>query len=60
MEDLEIITRLRKQGPSGFAAAVCSYSARRHEQIGLVRSVFLYVVSADALSFRRFHQHNCE
>ena len=40
MEDLEIITRLRKQGHLVLLPQYVVTSARRHEQIGLVRSVF--------------------
>jgi len=40
MEDLEIITRLRQAGSSVLLPQYVVTSARRHEQIGLVRSVF--------------------
>jgi rSAM/selenodomain-associated transferase 2 len=40
MEDLEIITRLRKHGRLVLLPQYVVTSARRHEQIGLVRSVF--------------------
>jgi rSAM/selenodomain-associated transferase 2 len=40
MEDLEIITRLRKIGRVVLLPQYVTTSARRHEKIGLVRSIF--------------------